>query len=402
MTATAKKKNVGARKRFTELAAFQHSTDHITVLMTSSEHSASKRFVKKRGVITKMDFNAGRWFGLLSPVEVHSIESLHEALTAIEAFPNMLVIRGDPIDSNHVGDRVLRRGDGSEDSCFQTPPQGRRWILIDFDKISMPKGLRLKKNPVAVCDYLTGLLPTEFHDVSYHWQLSSSAGVFNTTTVSMHIWFWLSHPIPDTVLKVWAKHVNDAAGYKLVDPALFQHVQAHYTAAPIFEGMENPFPVRSGMVEKASSNVDLVLPVASARPMRLAGRVQSKLSAASGFEAKLALIGDHQGGEGFHGPIVAAAASYVATHGAEGTDREALLEAIHQRVISADAHKHDPAYIADMASREHIESAIDSALLKFGAASKSKLHTDCAPHFTSDPISVAEATRRLKNLAKLV
>ncbi len=375
-------------------------SDTITILTTLAGYTASKRFVGTPTGIVKYGYNAGYLFEVFEPYRLSNITDLSELLTVLERMPNCLVIRGAPRDPGHVGNWVRRTGSGIEGN-FHTPPDGRRWVLFDFDKIDTPNRLSLKKDAVAVCEYLIGLLPAEFRNAAYHWTMSSSAGMGDPTKVSMHLWFWLKAPIPDEALKTWAKGVNERAGFKLVDPALFQHVQAHYTARPIFEGMDDPFPERSGLVTKASGSVDLVPPAAIERPARQASQEPSKPSAASGFEAKLALIGDHPGGEGFHGPIVAAVASYVATHGDEGTDREVLYQTVRESVLGADASHHDRAYVEHMASREHIMPAIESALRKFGAR-KPKLHTDCAPHFASDPVSVEEATQRLDDLAKRI
>ena len=356
-----------------------NAQDAITILMTAPGHTASKRFVKTATGVEKIGFNAGLYFGVMEPQVVGDIYGLSDVLMAIEPYPNMLVIRGLPANDAFVGNGVRRTGSGDVGNFF-TPPAGHHWILIDFDKIKIPKCLSLKRNPVAVCEHLVGLLPAEFHSASYHWQLSSSAGMGEPDEVSMHIWFWLMRPVPDQDLKAWGAAVNDKVGYKLIDTALFQHVQAHYTAAPLFEGMPDPFATRSGLHTKTQDAVDLVLPEAMAQPAR--GTVGSGVSltraaSGAGFEYHLSRIGDHPGGDGFHGPIVAAVASYVATHGEDGTDREALYQAVRERVLSADARNHDPVYIEHMASREHIESAIESAIRKYGAAParrKASLH----------------------------
>lgn len=388
----------------------QTKQDFATILMTAPGYTASKRFVRTASGIEKVDFNAGTWFKVMVPQAVADIVSLSEVLTAIEAFPNMLIIRGAPAEQAYIGAWKRRKGSGDEGNFF-TPPAGRSWVLIDFDKIEIPKHLSLQRDSVEVCEYLIGLLPAEFHNVSYHWQMSSSAGIGDPRRVSMHIWFWLTKPVPDESMNAWAKHVNDQARRagkatsNIVDPSLFQHVQPHYTAAPIFEGMPNPFPKRSGLRAKKQDAVDLILPATAPRsaPIRTANTrtVSGTASDGSGFVYHLSRIGDHPGGDGFHAPIVAAAASYVSTHGAEGTDAEVLFEIISAAVLAADATHHSRADIESRASREHILPAICSALKKFGAA-RSKLHTDCAPHFSSDPISAAAATQRLEDLAKLV
>lgn len=374
--------------------------DRVTVLKAVDDYSASKRFVKTDQGIEKTDYNAGYLFHVAEPIGVSSIDDLSTLLSLLEGQPKMLIIRGEPLSLAVIGTWQRRKGDG-QGAAFKPTP--RRWALIDFDKIPLPRGLTLKRdvNSIArVCEFLVSKLPPEFHGVSYHWQLSSSAGLGDQKVVSMHLWFWLTEPVADKDIKTWANWWNERVGSRLVDVRLFQCVQPHYTAAPEFEGLADPFPERSGLVTKALGCVDLVLPAIEVRRPRQTSGNGLAQSNATGFEARLAMIGDHPGGEGFHGPIVAAVASYVATHGEQGTDREALYVAVSQRVFSADASKHDPAYVEHMASREHIGSAIDSALRKFGATPK--VHDDCPAHYASSPISINEATRRLDQIAKLI
>ena len=285
---------------------------------------------------------------------------------------------------------------------FQTPHAGRRWILIDFDKVPLPPGVRLQQDVVAVCEHLIGLLPAEFREVSYHWQLSSRAGLGDPAVVSMHLWFWLDRPIPDAELKNWATSWNEKAGAKIIDTALFNDVQAHYTAAPEFIGMTDPFPVRSGLQCKGMDEVALRLPPPPQRQAR--GRSNTTggkgIDSSGGFEAILEQIGDHPGGQGFHLPIIRAVASYVATQEGAGIDVEALYEVVRVAVVAANHSNHDDDYIAWMASREHIIPAITSAIDKYGNADsprrKSRQIEGIPPHFTSKPASVATASFRLK------
>jgi len=239
----------------------------------------------------------------------------------------------------------------------------------------LPQGWTLDQASISkICEYIVHLLPPEFHDASYHWQLSSSAGVFDQTTVSAHFWFWLAKPIPDIALRAWAKHVNDVAGFKLIDPTLFQHVQPHFVAAPMFKNMPDPFPDRSGLVIKSSGQVDLQLPPAA--PVATDGGTPScgnfNTSGGSGFDYHLSQVGDHPGGDGFHMPIIQAAASYVAEHGTEGTNVEALCSIIQQRVRTADASKHGKGEVESRADRDHVMSAITSAMRKYGDAASQR------------------------------
>lgn len=390
--------------------------DSLTVLTTCRGKIATKRVEKTVHSVVVHNYDAGYWFGVIEPVPLHDIRELSAILTTLESFPDCLVIRGVPRADSSVGNWVQRTGSGDQGN-FHTPAGGHNWMLVDFDKIALPLHLDVHTSAVAVCEYLIRCLPTEFHNASYHWSLSSSAGLGDPSKVSMHIWFWLKKPISDITLKAWANAVNLAAGYKLVDPALFQHVQPHFTAAPIFIGLPDPFPVRSGLVEKDRDEVDLKLPQCAA-PIGSTGAVgDERLAKASGtasssdarggagFEYRLSTIGDHAGGLGFHGPIIAAAASYVATHGAAATDIDQLFESLSARVLSADATHHDRAYVERMSGRDHIVPAIESAIKKFGSQPirrrKTKLHEGIEPHFKSQTISVAEAQRQLADLVKL-
>lgn len=387
--------------------------DHVTVLKTTDEHSASKRFVRTDQGIQKVDYNAGYNFYVAKPFQVSSIHELSDLLSLLEKQPKMLVIRGQPLSSAVINTWQRRKGDGQGAAFKQAP---RRWVLVDFDKILLPRGLTMKpddKSIERIGDFLVSKLPPEFHGASYHWQLSSSAGLGDPTVVSMHLWFWLTEPVTDKDMKTWTRWWNQRVGSTLIDDHLFQCVQAHYTAAPEFEGLSDPFPKRSGLRKKARNEVCLALPEPEAsspvaRNAAAGRRGTGKARAAhteSGFEYHLSRIGDHPGGDGFHGPIVSAAASYVIEHGAEGTDVEHLYALIRDAVMKgyADPARHDAETVEQRASREHIIPAIESALEKYGniprTRRKARLHDNVAPHFSGEVISVDEAQHILKAFA---
>jgi len=187
--------------------------DAITILKSRSG-LASKRIVAgPDGSITIEGYDGGYLFNVFEEA-VWNITSLSTKLSVVEAQRDCFVIRGAPregLDCSHPQRRQKVK--------FQTPPSGRRWVLIDFDKIALPPGVSLQQDIGAVCEHLIGLLPVEFHEASYHWQLSSSAGIAEASIASLHLWFWLDRPIPDAQLKAWSKHWNAAANVKLIDGA---------------------------------------------------------------------------------------------------------------------------------------------------------------------------------------
>lgn len=367
--------------------------DTVTILWTQPDKLATKQFsrISPKSAVTKKQYDAGYLYKVPEPIGISCIEELSAVLTFVERQPQALIIRGTPVSADIIGQSVQRTGSGEGADFagnFKTPAQGRYYIEIDVDKLPMPSGWKVDQVSISkVCEHIIHLLPPEFHEASYHWQLSSSAGVLDKSTVSAHFWFWLVQPVPDATLKTWAKHVNAMAGIKLIDPALFQHVQPHYVAAPLFHGMPDPFPVRSGLVTKSLDRVDLQLPTPAMVPQSTTTPPSGTFSTngGSGFDYHMGRIGDHPGGDGFHNPIVQAAASYVSEHGADGTDVEALFLVIQQRALTADTSNHRKGDVEDRASREHIVSAITSALRKYGDATNQRRKTRRLVGLTPEP-----------------
>lgn len=347
--------------------------DEITCLYCLPGYAATKTFVADdAGNIVKHDFNAGTLFRQFEQ-PINSILELSEALTELEKNPRASVIRGKLCDPK-LADEALRRlgaGEGLDfKGHFKTPAQGRHWVLIDVDKLKLPKRLPLTaKNLGKILHWISEQFPPELHDVSFHWQLSSSAGVFDTHAVSAHFWFWLTCPVTNADLKAWGAAFNASSKQLKIDLALFQHVQAHYTAAPIFEGMADPFPARSGLMRKSSDAATIVAPTGMATvkdELTSSSKTRSVSTEPSGFDSIVASIGDQPGGSGFRTPLLRATASYVSTHGAANTDPQALYERLRRAVLEADSSAHTPQEIAERASYETIMPMIKSAMRKFG------------------------------------
>lgn len=393
------------------LARRNVGADQLTVLTALPGYLAAKRFVGGPEGVKVIPYNAGKIFAVCQ-FPLRGIQDLSDALTILEREPTSFVVRGEPIDLSC--ERLVFRRSGGDCAAFTSSAPGRCWLILDFDKVTRPAALAQKRGgAVADSEYLVSLLPKEFHNASYHWQLSSSAGIGANELIKLHLAFWLDQPATDQELKAWAKVINKRAGYALVDAALFQAVQAHYTAAPLFEGMTDPVKQRSGLVHKTEASVCLDLSIAAPKSRLQAGDKRSSKGApasrtgtsAPGFEAKLTAIGDHPGGRGFRKAILEAAASYVAKHGRDGTDASALKQRLRARIFTAvaDPTEHDSDYLAFMASEANLDSAIQSALVKFGdhpTRKKSSLHAGLAPHFQASTVSATEASRLLAQIAR--
>ena len=49
--------------------------------------------------------------------------------------------------------------------------------MIDVDKLPLPAGLDLLQDPAQAIEHAVSLLPSEFHNSSYHWQISAYAEI---------------------------------------------------------------------------------------------------------------------------------------------------------------------------------------------------------------------------------
>jgi hypothetical protein len=203
------------------------TADRITILRCERGRCATKRWVldPNNGKPKLEGYDAGMWFAAES-VEVDGIRGLSALLTRLERDPRALAIRGEllpGVDPRQVR-RTKRRG-GKVEPYFAEPAGGRRWLLVDFDKVPIPAHIDIVDDPVGAVEYLVGLLPDAFQDVSYHWQLSSSAGMGDPGVLSAHLWFCLDRPITKAELRRWAATIEVP-----VDHSLFNEVQPHYTA----------------------------------------------------------------------------------------------------------------------------------------------------------------------------
>lgn len=184
---------------------------------------------------------------------VADIRELSALLERLERDPHSAVIRGE-----FKGSEAAARLDPDEHkpglarkikALYDDRP--RNWVLIEVDNFE-PR----TDNPID--EYITQCLPVEFHDVTYHWQLSSSAGHPNSVgKLKAHLWFWLKKPVSSNDLKHWAVS-HDIP----VDKSVFNVVQFHYTAAPVAEpGVHIPIEQRSGLCEGLfGDEVDIHIP----------------------------------------------------------------------------------------------------------------------------------------------
>jgi hypothetical protein len=186
----------------------------------------------------------------------------------------------------------------------------------------------LADDPEAAIQHaISEILPEIFQEATCFWQLSSSAG-FSDDVLKVHLFYWLTDPVVDPVLK--ASMLQHAP--LVHDRSVYQGVQPHYIAAPIIEGRPDPLPRRTGMIRGLSDAVSLPPPSARARSGATYGTRRSNPS----LHDPLAVLGDGEGLAGFHEPLRTAALHYARRCMSLGRrDDELFIEAMTTAVTNA-------------------------------------------------------------------
>ena len=166
--------------------------------------------------------------------------------------------------TGELGYQTVRRTVARHGPNGAFEPQRRRMLMLDLDGIQLPAGMSIVTDPAACIRWaVENLLPAEFRDVDYVYQLSSSAGLTKADDqLNVHLWFFTDRPFEDEELRKWALWWNAKQRTKIVDPALFNSVQPHYVSDPeLLEGLVDPFAGRRlGWVRGNRRAVPLYMP----------------------------------------------------------------------------------------------------------------------------------------------
>lgn len=238
-------------------------SDTITVLTTvanmGEQRKLAKTFELVDGELEERSTEKPKYY-TYSQRTAAGIRDFANQLDPIFSDPNSCIIRGDLIVTKNSNKRITRtKVDDMEVgkvAYFESNLSGKRWICVDFDEIDNPNPKSTKEDMLK---HLVSLLGPEFEDTTYLYHWSSSAGLDGWKTISAHLYFWLEERRTDAEMRQWAVSFNKKAGVKIVDEALFDCIQAHYIADPIFEdGIRDPIQgPRAGLIEGARDCVSL-------------------------------------------------------------------------------------------------------------------------------------------------
>lgn len=234
------------------------ASDTITILTTTGYGKATKQFALKDGSLVSIPYAMERFFNF-SEHHVDGLLMLSKVLMDLEQDVRSFVIRGQK-KPECTATPLLRKSNG-QGATFNSA--SRRWLCVDLDDLPVPDNLSdFNANAEKLVRYARSKLPPQFHHAACHWQFSSSMGM--KPGLRLHLWFWLERPVSDNEAKAWFWDAETK-----VDYSLFQAVQPHYTAAPLFgEGVPNPVSVRSGLLleEKLAVEVPADFPTPTRVP----------------------------------------------------------------------------------------------------------------------------------------
>jgi len=354
--------------------------DNLTVLHSVNRRHATKRITRnpKTGEIKNRSYDREHHFRV-EIVPVGNFAGLCAALTRFTEQPFAFVIRGEPapgINPNYTR-RLLHPDRKSGDpATFTAAP--RHWFAVDMDHIAAPVTIDPVTDPDGAIDHLIGLLPPELADASCWWQWTSSQSLpGHEDTLSARLWYRSVEPLGDADLKRWAATANGSV--KLIDIALYNPVQAHYIARPVFDGMTDPLPRRYGVHAGLEDEVSLILPPPDPKNPEVASG--QGYAPGRGVQAYLAEIG---GGRGFRVPIKSAVASYIAIQGSKA-DCEPLKVAIREAIDDADAGGRSTDDIDRYRSDEYLDDLIRWTRERHGDQPPKGFQPEPPPHL-DDPL----------------
>lgn len=223
--------------------------DKIVILTCEGNKNKATKVFSKRGdgTIERRSFDAGLYF-THEERTVSGLSDLSNLLEMLLDEPNKLIIRGAP---KEAAGRIVRRKIYPPHASFDAVP--RSYVMFDFDKLKCPDYFDAAKNPDEIVKWARETLPTPFKKASCHYKFSSSQNMYKESAASLHLWFWLERAVSDDELKRYFR-IHPAP----IDMALFNPVQIHYTARPIFDGLEDPLPKRSGVLAGSHASVPLL------------------------------------------------------------------------------------------------------------------------------------------------
>ena len=267
----------------------------------------------------------------------------------------------------------------------------RCWVMIDIDNFRLRASHDLVDDPKsAVAHAIQELLPPCFHDVRCFFQLSASAG-FVPGSLKCHVFFWLTAPIADALLKAIMKQCAP----RPADFSVFQAVQPHFIAAPIIQGGPDPIPRRFGWIDGIDGAV--TLPPLLPKPTPSGVGYNDTYTAGREVEDHLAAFGDARGLDGFHLPLLRSTLAYARRCLRYGGRDDAAMKATLTKAIqdapTGPSRPNVDEYLADAKQQDAIDGAF--ALLLNGETDPQPA---AKPYFEPATGSIEQGRQKMRDL----
>jgi hypothetical protein len=239
-----------------------------------------------RHAIKASDYKLGEVF-LANAYAVDSFEDFYEYLQEWSTDQTGFIVRGHfanfwgfpqrtHLITKRTGYVVYRRSMKTHgaDGYFDEYP--RKLQMLDLDGMPLPEDLSVTRNPEECVKWAVDhLLPPEFRQASFIYQLSSSAGLSKLDNeLNAHLWFITDESYGNDELRAWSRWWNAKQQRKILDPTLYTAVQPHYINEPeLLDGLVDPLAGRRlGLVYRAHRTVNLHMPTAEETAAELGSR----------------------------------------------------------------------------------------------------------------------------------
>src|SRR3954449_9561667 len=164
--------------------------DSITVLRCADPGARAGKHIGADGVSAKIETKTNFTF---RTVPVRDFDSFVGALAEVERDPLEYLIRGEPTDlasAKKAAGRTVRRLTASDPVYFARTPRGQHWWLADSDDTLPPEGV--DPTSLEAIEHVVARLGDEVRDVSFWWQLTSSAGTARAAgRIKCRLGLWL-------------------------------------------------------------------------------------------------------------------------------------------------------------------------------------------------------------------
>lgn len=298
-------------------------------------------------------------------VAINNIDDLFNIVQSVSEHPDrhIGIVRG-TLCAHIEADQMHRRtSDNYQDVA-------RSWALFDIDDLSLPPDI----SPISEEAVLFALkkMPACFQDRDCVYHFSSKAGRVGQVFKG-HLAFLLEKPLDSPTLRSWVRdYVNQDDELVRLDPALFNPVQIHYIANPIFEDSTmDPFAGRSrvGLIRGLQRYVPVASILDPPKPVMLVpmshrANVRHRYGGDVRVSWEAALNEIHEDRLGLHQGILHVITHAVRACGTE-VDRSVVKQAIRERVhqaVADNALRRDPDYIQSEMRDDRLERAFDWAI----------------------------------------